>query len=116
MIRSEADFEATLEEVVTLLDRPFSADSGERLSHLLDEIQTWKPELASPEPADDATARQRQALQEHLKRFEDDLRMHHPNVMTDLGAKLRLFEDAPEPRRELGDPQPDLSTPNGIGG
>jgi len=116
MIQSEADFEAALEEVVDLLDRPFTAAGGDRLSTLLDEIQTWKPELATRAPEDTETAQQREALQEHLKRFERDLRMHHPNVMTDLGAKLRLFEDAPEPRRELGDPHPDLSNPNGIGG
>lgn len=109
MIQSEADFEVALEEVVDLLDRPFTAESGDRLTYLLGEIQTWKPQLVSGQPPDDATARQRLALKERVTRFENDLRMHHPNVMTDLGAKLKLFEDAPEPRRELGDPQPSLT-------
>lgn len=103
MIQTEAEFEATLEEVVELLEHPFSTGQGERLTLLLNEIQTYKPELASGDPPDDRTAEQRAQLQAHLSRFEQDLRMHHPNVMSDLGAALKLFEDAPEPRGELGD-------------
>ena len=103
MIQTEADFEATLEEVVELLADPFSPGQGERLTQLLHEIQTYKPELVSGDPPDDKTAEQRAQLQQHLARFENDLRMHHPNVMSDLGAALKLFEDAPEPRGELGD-------------
>jgi len=105
MIQTEAEFEATLEEVVALLDHPFSAGQGERLTALLSELQAYKPELVSGPAPDDKTAGQRAQLQQHLSKFEDDLRMHHPNVMTDLGAALNLFEDAPEPRRELGDDQ-----------
>lgn len=109
MIHTEADFEAALEEVVSLLDRPFTDETGNRLSYLLAEIETWKPQLVSGEPEDDATARQRRALKERLTRFETQLRMHHPNVMTDFGTRLGLFDDAPEPRRELGDPQETLT-------
>lgn len=116
MIKTEAEFEAALEEIVDLLEHPFAGGPADRLNHLMAEIQTWKPELISGEPEDDATAAQRKALQNRLNRFEKELRMHHPNVMTDFGTRLGLFEDAPEPRRELGDPQQDLSTPNGIGG
>lgn len=103
MIQSEADFEAALEEVVALLDHPFTEGGGARLTVLMGEIQSWKPALISGEGLDDETAGQRRQLQQHVARFEADLRMHHPNVMTDLGAALKLFEDTPEPRRELGD-------------
>lgn len=106
MITTEADFEAALEEVVALLDHPFSDGNAARLTALMGEIQTWKPALISGDDLDDQTAEKRRQLQEHVARFEADLRMHHPNVMTDLGAALKLFEDAPEPRRELGDPAP----------
>lgn len=105
MIKTEADFEATLEEVVELLEHPFNSDRSERLTALLSELQTYKPELISGPPPDDNTAKQRAQLQQHLSKFEQELRTHHPNVMTDLGAALKLFEDAPEPRRELGDDQ-----------
>lgn len=104
MITTEAEFEATLEEVSALLEHPFEPESGERLTLLMDELQTYKPELISGDAPDDRTAEQRAQLQEHVARFEQDLRMHHPNVMSDLGAALKLFQDAPEPRRELGDP------------
>ncbi len=104
MITTEAEFEATLEEVSALLEHPFAPEAGERLTLLMDELQTYKPELISGDAPDDRTAEQRAQLQQHVARFEEDLRMHHPNVMSDLGAALKLFQDAPEPRRELGDP------------
>lgn len=98
MIQSEAEFETALEEVVDLLDRPFTAEGGDRLAVLLSEIQSWNPDLANPEPADDVTARQRQALQDHLKRFEDDLRMHHPNVTLKRGVGyLNDIQGFPDP-------------------
>lgn len=92
MIHTEADFEATLEEVASLLDRPFHDPERSRLGELMRELESYRPAFTAEPPQDDL-AEQGKRLREHVARFEEKVGSRHPSVMGDLAVALGLYQE-----------------------
>ena len=92
MIHTEAEFEATLEEVASLLDRPFQDDERDRLGELMRELESYRPAF-NAEPPQDRLAEQGRRLREHLAEFEEKVGSRHPSVMGDLAVALGLYQE-----------------------
>jgi hypothetical protein len=92
MIHSEAEFEATLEEVAGLLDRPFQEEERTRLHALMRDLERYRPSFTA-EPPESGLAEQSRRLRQHLADFEERVGSRHPSVMGDLAVALGLYQE-----------------------
>lgn len=93
MIHSEADFEATLDEVANLLDHPFGPEAKERLGGLLLELQAYRPIVVAAAEPENKLAEQGRKLRQHVAAFEERVGGRHPSVMGDLAVALGLYPE-----------------------
>jgi hypothetical protein len=93
MITNQADFEAVLEEVAGLLDRPFERDDSERLAVLMQALEGYRPVMDVPADAEGPDAERRRQLQHQVNAFQKRLRKEH-HLMGDLGVRFGLYQDA----------------------